>query len=66
MYYERAKMNKILSNIYNVITIKGVSFVPTNVRAWALKIPLSQKSRYLGTCVLTRYLCPVYFYFVES
>ena len=25
---------------------------PTNVSAWALKIPPSQKSRYLGTCVL--------------
>ena len=48
MYYERAIMNKILSNIYNVITIKGVSFVPTvNVRAWALKIPHLQKSMYL-------------------
>ena len=29
-----------------------VSFVPTSVRAWALKIPPSKKSRYLGTCVL--------------
>ena len=47
MYYERAIMNKILSNIYNVITIKGVSFVPTNVRAWALKISPSQKIIYL-------------------
>ena len=31
---------------------KGVIGVPTNVSAWAIKIPPSQKSRYLGTCVL--------------
>ena len=29
----------------------GVSLIPTTVSAWALKIPLSQKSRYLGTYV---------------
>ena len=34
----------------------GVSYVPTNVNTWALKIPPSQKSRYLGTCVLERYI----------
>ena len=39
--------NKIYSNIYNVIPLKGVSFVPSNVSAWAQKIPPSQKSRYL-------------------
>ena len=29
----------------------GVSLIPTTVSVWALKIPLSQKSRYLGTYV---------------
>lgn len=40
------------SNIYSVIHILGVSFVPTDVRA--LKLPPLQKSRYLGTCVLCK------------
>ena len=38
----------------------GVSFVPTNVSAWALQIPPSQKSRYLKTCVMIYVvLCPI-------
>ena len=45
----QSERNKFLSN---VIPIHGVNFVPTNVSAWALKIPSSQKSTYLATCVL--------------
>ena len=49
-YYWLAEWrNCILSNIYNVIPIQSVRFVPTNGSAWALKIPPSQKS---VTCVL--------------
>ena len=52
----QTERNKFYSNIYNVIPIQGVGFVPTNVSACALKIPPSQKSRYLGTCVLSVYV----------
>lgn len=38
-----------LSSIYNDIPIYDVSFVPTNVNSWALKLPPSKKSRYLET-----------------
>ena len=44
--------NCILNNIYNVIPIQSVRFVPTNVNSWELKINTSQKSRYLRICVL--------------
>ena len=44
--------NIFFSNIYNVIPRLGVNFVPTDMSAWALFLPPSQKSRYLGTCVL--------------
>lgn len=31
----------------------GISFVPTNVSEWALKIPPLKMSRYFGTCECT-------------
>ena len=43
--------NLFSSNIYNIIPMYGVSFVPTKVSAWGLKLPSSQESRCLGTCV---------------
>ena len=48
------KKNVFLSDMYNVFPILGKSsvHVPTDVSAWTLKIPPSQKNRYLGTCVL--------------
>ena len=38
-----------------LVSIWNVSFVPTNVSAWALKIPPSQKSRYLMLIWFTTY-----------
>ena len=40
----------------NEILFKPINFEPTNVSAWALKNLPSQKSRYLGTCVLIRHI----------
>lgn len=39
--------NIFFTNIYNIIRIKGVSFVLIIVSVWALKSPTSQKSRNL-------------------
>ena len=48
--------------IYNLIPIYDVSFEPTDASAWVLKMPLSQKSRYFGTCVFNASPSVVYSY----
>ena len=44
------KMKKkiILSDIYNLFTTQGISFLLNNVSAWALKIPPFQKQEAHG------------------